>query len=210
MKPITPTQLKLIHTLLNQQGLMEIKVSLCQDISDNRTSSSKELTTEEASRLIKILKDNDTQKTYIKRIWYLGYKSGIIYGDTEEDKLINAAMLDVFCKSRGTVKKSLGKQTLPELKRTVKQFESIAAKAFEKQAVREYIALLKYSNEAFIENEEYEKAAHNQRLIDGVELETKTIIKYFKKNPDMIDYAKEAYNIINNRSKVKTNHFTKI
>jgi len=210
MKPITPAQLKLIHTLLNQQGLMEIKVSLCQDISDNRTSSSKELTTEEASRLIKILKDNDTQKTYIKRIWYLGYTAGIIYGDTEEDKLINAAMLDVFCKNRGTVKKALGQQTLLELKRTVKQFESIAAKAFEKQAVKEYIALLEYSNETFIENEEYEKAAYNQRIIEHAELNTKTIIQYFKQNPDMIDYAKEAYEIINTRKKVKTNQYTKI
>jgi len=210
MKPITPKQLKLIHTLLSQQGLMELKPGLCLSFSDNRTFSSKELTSDEASAFITYLKDNDERKTYIKRIWHLAYKSGIIYGDTEDDKHINAAMLDVFCKSRGTVKKAINSQSLTELKRTVKQFESIAEKAFEKQAVNEFIAMLEYANEGFVQKEEYESAAHNQKLIERAKKDTSAVIQYFKQNPDMIDEAKEAYSIINSRNNPKVNHYTKI
>jgi len=210
MKPITTPQLQLIHYLLKKQNLMDSKPDLCFSFSNGRTESSRELTMNEASELISYLKNNDNRSEYIRRIWYLGYQSGIIYGNTPEDKAINSAMLNLFCKKKGVIKKPLHEQELDELKRTVRQFEAIAKKSFVKQAVDEFIAFFEYTNEQLVEAEQYEDAASNKKAIEFAINNPKEVVKYFKRNPELIDRAIEAYIILNNRKKIKTNHFAKI
>ena len=131
-KPITTAQIKKIHTLLNQQGMLDEKRTLIHSISNGRTDSTKELTANEARQLISFLlgSEDDTNKRQetFGIIYSLAWKMDIIYGDTDEDHQMNIAKLNVFCRERGTVKKNLTMQTLTELRRTRRQFEAMYSK----------------------------------------------------------------------------------
>lgn len=164
-KQVTYAQLKAIHTLLNKQGLSDHKKELVHSFSDGRTESSRELTLNEAKRFIQYLKDCDESEKIIKRIWHLAYLANIIYGDTPEDKAMNASKLNQFVESRGTVKKSLHKQTIKELKRTVKQLEAIVQKTKGKNDLKEAIALLNKDIGLYSKYEMYEAA---QECVDTI------------------------------------------
>ncbi len=179
-KPITTAQLKMIHTLLTKQGLSVNKQELVYSFSNGRTESSRELTLQEAKSFIQYLKDSDAGADIIKRIYHLGYLSGIIYGDTPEDKAMNTAKLNIFCTTRGTVKKALHQQSIKELKRTVKQFESIVSKTQNKQYVKEFIELAESSLQYYVENEEYEKAEYNRDAIERVKKHPELAVRYMK------------------------------
>ena len=58
-------------------------------------------------------------------IYKLACMIGMCYGETEEDRLMNCAKIDKFCRERGTVKKNVMQMTLTELKKTKRQFEAI-------------------------------------------------------------------------------------
>lgn len=180
-KPITKAQLQMIHTLLNKQGLTHLKAELVYSFSDGRTQSSRELTLIEAKRFIQYLKDQDASSDIIKRIYHLGYLSGIIYGETPEDKAMNTAKLNMFCKERGTVKKALHQQSVKELKRTVKQFESIAHKKNEQKCLKEYIQIAEEATRKLIQVENYEGAEHNRQCIENVKKEPYLAVKYLEK-----------------------------
>ncbi len=47
------------------------------------------------------------------------------YGDTYEDKMMNIAVINKFCRERGTVKKNIKEMDLKELRKTKKQFEAM-------------------------------------------------------------------------------------
>jgi hypothetical protein len=179
-KPITPAQLKIIHTLLTKQGLTADKVNLVYGFSNGRTESSKELTLLEAKDFIQYLKDKDAGSALIKRIWHLGYVSGIIYGDSSEDKAINAAKLNLFVQQRGTVKKPLHSQSFTELKKTVKQFEAIVSKTDEKKYLAEYFKLVEQGIQNAVEEEDYEAAAHNRDCIEIARKNPALAVKYMK------------------------------
>ena len=163
---ITKAQLQIIHTLLSKRGMMANKTDLVYSFTGGRTESSRRMTLREAKRFIQYLKDGNESESIIKRIFHLGYLSGIIYGDTPEDKAMNTAKLNTFCEERGTVKKVLYKQTISELKRTVKQFEAIVKKVQEKKYLNEYIAYVQFKNELLIKDEEYEKVNQNLARIE--------------------------------------------
>lgn len=137
-KLISKAQIKKIHTLLNQHGLLDEKVDLVCSISSGRTQSTKELTNREAGRLIEFLQpqniDNE-KKCYdaFCGIYKLAYEMGILYGNTEEDHLMNKAKLDKFCREHGTVKKNLSEQNLLEMRKTHRQFEAMFKKHKQKQ-----------------------------------------------------------------------------
>lgn len=179
-KTITPAQLKMIHTLLSKQGLSDMKSDLVFSFSDGRTQSSRELTLIEAKNFIQYLKDTDACSYIIKRIYHLGYLAGIIYGETAEDKAMNTAKLNMFCKERGAVKKPLHQQTVKELKRTVKQFEAIISKAHEKDCMERYIKLAKDGIQDMIAIEDYEGAEHNRLCIEHVKKTPALAVRYFK------------------------------
>ena len=159
MRPITSPQLKIIHTLLNDLGIMDRKQELIYSFSDGRTESSRELSLSEAKGLIEYLKNRDAYSNMINRIWHLSYEMEIIKEGDKTEMAINSAFLNEFCLSRGTVKKPLQKQSLNELKRTVKQFEAMYGKFVKKKEDIQYLSKLTLTLECLIEEEDYEKAA---------------------------------------------------
>lgn len=126
MKTITKPQIAKIHVLLNNNGMLDEKKDIVRTVSDGRTESSKDLTFDEASHLIKKLVEHDPKERQKALIFSLAYRAGIVYGSTGEDKKINAAKLSLFLKERGAVKKGIHEMSLPELIQTHRQFEAIS------------------------------------------------------------------------------------
>ena len=124
-KLITPKQLSKLHTILSQTGMTEHKRQLIYEVSAHRTTSSKELTYTEVNQLIDYLEDLSGLDKMRRKIFALAYDAGIIYGDTPDDKKMNAAKLNKFILDRGTVKKELSRMNKAELSKTASQFASI-------------------------------------------------------------------------------------
>lgn len=145
IKPITPAQLKKIQTMFTRIGFdKEDKVHTISNLTNGRATSTKDITFNEAAYLInrltgksepaKATKRNDTQKEardMVRCIYRVAYDIGMCYGDTPEDKLMNCAKINKFCRERGTVKKNITEMSLPELKKTKKQFEAILKNTLE-------------------------------------------------------------------------------
>ena len=129
-KMVSQPQIRKIHVLLCQNGLMDEKKGIINNLTNGRTSSTKEITSGEAQQLISYLHTDDRvaeekRKVVHSLIWDVACKMEFIYGDTQEDYEINKAKLNVFCRTRGSVKKNLTQMSLPELKRTFTQFKSM-------------------------------------------------------------------------------------
>ena len=165
-KKITSAQSKLIHTLLSKNYLMQ-----------------------QAKSFITYLKNRDECTSYIKRIFHLAYLSDIIYGDTDEDKVMNTAKLNNFLEQRGTVKKPLHQQNIKELKGTVRQFESILYKTNIKKAVQKSTEILTVWIDEWVMREEYEKAQVCKDYIDRIKTEPKFAFSVleFEKNRMVIN-----------------------
>lgn len=141
-KPVTTAQIKKIYTLMTQQGIKENeKETIVMSLTDWRTQSVKNMTCREASTLIAFLLGKfkpgasvntgayeEKRRAAFKGIYALAWKMDIIYGDSDEDYQMNIAKLNMFCRSRGTVKKNLTEQTHDEMRRTHRQFEAIYRK----------------------------------------------------------------------------------
>jgi hypothetical protein len=148
---ITPKQISKLHALLNDSGLIEYKRQLVLEFSHNRTNSSKELTYDEVTSFIDWLEKDVMHTDQMRRkVFALAYQSGIIYGDTPEDKKMNTAKLNRFLLERGAVKKVLNKMNKQELLKTVNQFASIVKHTHEsaenKEAGKEVKSLLSELN----------------------------------------------------------------
>lgn len=124
-QPINKAQILKIHVLLSQMKLMEQKVDFIYQFSNGRVTSTKELTNQEATDLIKHLSKYDPCDKMRKKVFALAYEAGIIWGETLEDKKMNAAKLNMFLRDRGTVKKDLSKIKSEELIKVVSQFQQI-------------------------------------------------------------------------------------
>lgn len=124
-KAITKAQLTKIHVLLNQLGLKEQKASIINDLTKGRTESSKEITLYEARDLIEYLSSNDKDDRMRRKVFALAYEIGISWGETAEDKKMNAVKIDKFLQEKGSVKKPLYKMNHKELIQTINQFEQI-------------------------------------------------------------------------------------
>lgn len=138
-KMISKAQITKIQTMLSRLGFSaEDRHELISTLTHNRTSSTKDLTSKEATYLINYLngrispKSVQEQQEYqeqckneVAAIYRLSYMVGMSYGDTWEDKMMNIAKINRFCRERGTVKKNITEMTLPELKKTRKQFEAM-------------------------------------------------------------------------------------
>ena len=145
-KLITPKQVSKLHALLFQSGLMDNKRELVYEVSDHRTTSCKELTYPEVTRLIGYLEDVSGADKLRRKVFALAYQAGIIYGDTPEDKKMNTAKLNRFLIERGAIKKELSKMTQPELIKTVRQFAAIAKHNEESHHNKEIKSLLNELN----------------------------------------------------------------
>ena len=135
---ITSAQIKKIHTMFSLFDIeKESKKRILLSLTKKRTPSVKNLTFEEAKFLISYLEGkNEEHRAELKEqsrkevasIYHLSYLIGMCYGDTYEDKLMNIAKINKFCRERGTVKKNISEMNLIELRKTKKQFEAILDK----------------------------------------------------------------------------------
>lgn len=146
MKSITNEQIKILHTLLNQLGLLEEKKSFVYDVSNGRTESTKELTIIEARQLIQHLRSDDSGDKMRRKVFALAYNADIIWGETDADKKMNLIKINKFLKEKGTVKKELHKMTNAELIKVVNQFEQIVRHKKESQASKATKSLLEELN----------------------------------------------------------------
>ncbi|MBD1385729.1 hypothetical protein IDJ75_10605 [Mucilaginibacter rigui] len=142
MQFATKQQITKIHVLLANTGFMDSKADIIYGLTDGRTESTKELTIDEARRLITSLANCDPKERQKRLVFSLAYQAGIIYGETSDDKKINAAKLNLFLKERGAIKKELNQMTLDELVKTHRQFEAIVrnnTKAGDKKAANKLV-----------------------------------------------------------------------
>ena len=134
-KLLSPAQLKKIQTMFAKLGFEpEDKQGIISSLTKGRVTSTKDITFEEAKVLINYLMGKTDQKKeayqaecrdIVRQMYHLSYEVGMSYGDTPEDKLMNCAKINKFCRERGTVKKNITEMNLTELKKTKKQFEAM-------------------------------------------------------------------------------------
>lgn len=125
---------------VNKAGYLVEKAEIVSFITDGRTSSSKELTYQEALKLIHHLEEKlgqDAKKfkpasdskradNMRKNIIAICYELGWITNSEDlEEKKMNMAVIDSFLKSRGYLKKPLMEFTIKELPKLVTQFNQI-------------------------------------------------------------------------------------
>ncbi len=122
---ITKGQIKILHTLLSNHKLMGHKRELIASYTDQRTTSSREMNQHEAKEMIDRLSENDPFQKMRKMVFSLARQMGMIWGNTQEDHKMNAAKIDLFLKSRGTVKRPLNKLKYHELCKVVTQFRAM-------------------------------------------------------------------------------------
>jgi len=122
---ITNPQIQKLHCLYRNLGIDS--KGLLSQFTHGRTDSTAGLTKHEASRLITTLSNDKSGERKRKVIFSLAYTAGIIYGDTEIDKKLNAVKLNLFLKERGAVKKDLNNMNYDELNKTHRQLKAIIA-----------------------------------------------------------------------------------
>lgn len=131
---LTNAQIRKIQTLFSKLGFSsDDKKNIIRNLTLNRASSTKDLRKDEAKYLINYLEgNNEVKQAYydkclkeVKSIYKLSYDIGMCYGDTYEDKMMNIAVINKFCRERGTVKKNIKEMDLKELRKTKKQFEAM-------------------------------------------------------------------------------------
>ncbi|MBQ7824203.1 MAG: hypothetical protein IJ338_08550 [Bacteroidaceae bacterium] len=165
---ITPAQLKAIHAILNRNGLMTQKEEIVYSVSGGRTTSSRELTRTEAKEMIMYFNRHDARQSEIRNIWHLARNMGMIYGTTPEDNRMNAAKIDMFLKSRGTIKKAINQQSLAELKITHRQFEGMHRKYVEKEEKAGHLQHLNELLRIASTNEDYGACATLKKEIESI------------------------------------------
>lgn len=137
----TNPQKQQIHRLKRQQGWDEDTYrNLIHQFSGGRTTSSKELTKQEATELIRKFLGTDKVKRadwyerlgLIEAIYALSFEISFLNqgfdSKTPEDKEMNKAKINKFVMTHGVVKIPLLKQDYNELQQTLKQFKKIASK----------------------------------------------------------------------------------
>lgn len=138
-KPITAGQLKSLHATLTKAGIEAAdRHDLIERLTGGRTRSSKELTSEEAYKLITTIsgrqdkKLQDEIKKLLRSIYMLSMKISFLNKDysnaTDEDYELNKAKINIFARSKSKAQKNVSAMTLSELNDFKKQLEAIYRK----------------------------------------------------------------------------------
>lgn len=139
-KPISPQQVKALHASFKALGMDdENRHNYIAHFTDGRVSSTKELTFDEARRLLGKLNDNNREKVQAeakaicRSIYALSLKISFLNksyaeSDSTEDFEMNKAKINMFCRTRSKVRKNLTAMSLAELKDVKKQLEAITRK----------------------------------------------------------------------------------
>ncbi len=118
-------QIQKLQILYRDLKLVEQKKEILLNYTHNRTDSTAGLTFDEARDLIQDLATHEPNERMRKMVFSFAYRAGIIWGESDTDKKINRAKLNIFLRERGTVKKDIEKQTLEELKKSLAQFSAM-------------------------------------------------------------------------------------
>ncbi|PZP44840.1 MAG: hypothetical protein DI598_14040 [Pseudopedobacter saltans] len=121
----TKPQIQKINILLRELGIYEDKEVLVAGYTGSRTTHISEMYTNEARALIQKLVTLSPKEKLKNNVIHLGYRCGLLYGETDVDKKINVAKLNIFLRQRGSVKKDLDKMNMEELTKTKRQFEAM-------------------------------------------------------------------------------------
>ena len=136
-KPITPQQLKALHATFHRIGMDDDARHDCiSSFTDGRTQSSKELSFDEARRLLASLNEDQAEKAreeakkLVKAIFCLSFQISFLNkgytNDTQEEFQMNVAKLNVFARSKSASRKNVSEMYPSELKAFKKQLEAIA------------------------------------------------------------------------------------
>lgn len=142
-KPITPPQLRALHAVCRAARMdEEARHAMIYSTTNGRTSSSKDLTFDEARALISRLNTQEDERLkkyrrqeavkFCRSIYALSFNIGFLNkgftSDTEEEKQMNLAKLNMFARSRSKARKNINQMTLDELEDLKKQLEAVARK----------------------------------------------------------------------------------
>lgn len=141
--PASIPQIKKINVLINKLNYRAHKDPLIASYTNNRTVSSKEMYFDEAKALIQFLVKQDPDEVKRNLILSLGYRCGLLYGETPEDKKMNIAKVNKFLLERGAVKKELHKLTTEDLIKVHRQFEAMVINNHNHSAQKQVDKLLK-------------------------------------------------------------------
>lgn len=136
---ITPQQIKMLHMLYRHMGMdKEMHQCMLLEFTGQRTNTTKGLTFNEAKELISKLisenqeKQNHEAKRLVAAIYKLSLEISFLNKDyrsnTDEERKMNYAKINMFCRTRSRFKKNLTAMNIIELRETKKQFEAIARK----------------------------------------------------------------------------------
>lgn len=136
-KAISPLQLKALHAAFRRIGMDDDARHDCiSAFTDGRTRSSKDLSFDEARRLITSLNEDQAEKAreeskkLVKAIFGLSFQISFLNkgfnNDTEEEFNMNKAKLNMFARSKSASHKNVSEMYLSELKAFKKQLEAIA------------------------------------------------------------------------------------
>lgn len=122
---INPQQNRILHALLFQTNMMELKQELVWSFSNQRTSSSRELNVQEAQALISYLKNLDPKEIAAEKMRRkILSKAHKLRWELENGK-IDMARLNGWCIAYGGFKKSLNQHTHDELVQLVTAFDKV-------------------------------------------------------------------------------------
>lgn len=136
-KPVTPQQLKALHAAFHRIGMDDDARHECISVfTDGRTQSTKELTLDEARRLITSLNEDQAEKireearALVKAIFGLSFQISFLNkgfaNDTQEEFEMNKAKLNMFARNKSAFHKNVTEMYPSELKAFKKQLEAIA------------------------------------------------------------------------------------
>jgi hypothetical protein len=135
MNPVTTQQLKAIHALLHKHQLLAQKANIVESFSNGRSSSSKDLTTEEARELIMHFNaapeasNKDNKGPMMRKLFAMAFEIGWISKVTVATQCGNIdvkkdySRLYGWVQKYGYLRKELRKYTYKEMPKLVSQFE---------------------------------------------------------------------------------------
>lgn len=141
-KPITPDQLKALHSTFHRIGMDDDARHECiAAFTSGRTASSKYLTMNEARTLLSRLNQEDEKmrkllleeaRMLCRSIYFLASKISFLNkdypSDTEEDREMNKAKVNVWARKYSRFHKNIQQMNVGELQEVKKQLEAIARK----------------------------------------------------------------------------------
>lgn len=129
----TPAQLKALHAMLHQQGLLRHKTEMIDGLTQGRTSSSKELTKQEAALLLQQLDKTAARKqdntAMLRKLFAMCFEIGwikettTVLPDGSIRKGKDYSRVHGWVATYGYLKKPLNRYTHNELPKLISQFE---------------------------------------------------------------------------------------